>query len=87
MRDGATTSLPARAARRLTGRGAQAVIAGCTEIPLGLPAGAVDVPLVDPALVLARALVHRATAGRAESAAMYCTQYVTRPSRHPSPPQ
>ncbi|WP_329267070.1 aspartate/glutamate racemase family protein [Streptomyces sp. NBC_01451] len=60
--DAATTALLARAARRLTRRGAQAVIAGCTEIPLGLPADAVDVPLVDPALVLAHALVRRAGA-------------------------
>ncbi|MEV4864333.1 aspartate/glutamate racemase family protein [Streptomyces ossamyceticus] len=61
-RDGPATALLARAARRLTARGAQAVIAGCTEIPLGLPADAVEVPLVDPALVLARALVRRAGA-------------------------
>ncbi len=60
--DDRTTALLARAARRLTDQGAQAVVAGCTEIPLGLPADAVDVPLVDPALVLARALVRRATA-------------------------
>ncbi|MFI7296636.1 aspartate/glutamate racemase family protein [Streptomyces sp. NPDC050121] len=56
-----TTTQLSRAARRLAEQGAQAVIAGCTEIPLGLPADAVDVPLVDPALVLARALVRRAT--------------------------
>ncbi|MEU6557269.1 amino acid racemase [Streptomyces sp. NPDC046915] len=62
-RDDATTALLARAARRLTEQGAQAVIAGCTEIPLGLPTHAVDVPLVDPALVLAQALVRRATTG------------------------
>ncbi|MCQ9179441.1 amino acid racemase [Streptomyces sp. IBSBF 2953] len=71
-RDDATTTAPlAHAARRLTEQGAQAVIAGCTEIPLGLPAAAVDVPLVDPALVLAHALVRRATtvglAGRSEN--------------------
>ncbi|MFI0454257.1 aspartate/glutamate racemase family protein [Actinomadura sp. 6N118] len=59
-RDDMTTALLARAAQRLTERGAQAVIAGCTEIPLGLPADAVDVPLIDPALVLAQALVRRA---------------------------
>ncbi|SDO05537.1 aspartate racemase [Streptomyces sp. cf386] len=61
-----TTALLTRAAQRLTEQGAQSVIAGCTEIPLGLPAEAVDVPLVDPALVLARALVRRARAGRAQ---------------------
>ncbi|MFI1735287.1 aspartate/glutamate racemase family protein [Streptomyces acidicola] len=59
-RDARTTALLARAAQRLTERGAQAVIAGCTEIPLGLPADTVDVPLVDPALILAQALVRRA---------------------------
>ncbi len=59
LRDDATTALLARAARRLAGRGAQVIIAGCTEIPLGLPADAVEVPLVDPALTLARALVRR----------------------------
>jgi aspartate racemase len=58
------TVLLSRAARRLTERGAQAVIAGCTEIPLGLSADAVDVPLVDPALVLAQALVRRVTTQR-----------------------
>ncbi|WSQ10788.1 amino acid racemase [Streptomyces sp. NBC_01231] len=61
-RDKRTTALLARAARRLTEQGAQAIIAGCTEIPLGLPAEAVDVPFVDPALVLAQALVRRARA-------------------------
>jgi aspartate racemase len=48
-----------RAARRLVDRGAQAVIAGCTEIPLGLAPAAVSVPLLDPAVVLARALIRR----------------------------
>ncbi|MEU1553603.1 amino acid racemase [Streptomyces scabiei] len=65
VRDTTTTARLARAARGLTERGAQAVIAGCTEVPLGLPPDAVDAPLVDPALVLARALVRRALAGRA----------------------
>lgn len=60
--DDRTTAFLARAAGRLIEQGAQAVVAGCTEIPLGLPADAVDVPLVDPALVLAQALVRRATA-------------------------
>ncbi|MFE9451090.1 aspartate/glutamate racemase family protein [Streptomyces sp. NPDC006739] len=63
-RDDTTTALLSRAARRLAERGAQAVIAGCTEIPLGLPADSLDVPLVDPALVLARALVRRARGGQ-----------------------
>ncbi|NUP42294.1 MAG: amino acid racemase [Streptomyces sp.] len=58
--DDQTTALLARAAQRLIEQGAQAVIAGCTEIPLGLPQDAVDVPLIDPAMILARALVRRA---------------------------
>ncbi|MFF7650593.1 hypothetical protein ACFZCY_12175 [Streptomyces sp. NPDC007983] len=37
-------------------------VIGCTEIPLGLPADAVDVPLIDPAALLARTLVRRARA-------------------------
>ncbi|WP_329599920.1 amino acid racemase [Streptomyces pseudovenezuelae] len=55
----ATASLT-DAARQLTAQGAQAIIAGCTEIPLGLPADDVEVPLVDPAVILARVLVRRA---------------------------
>lgn len=57
---GPAATLPlARAARRLTEQGAQAIIAGCTEIPLGLAPEAVPVPVVDPAAALARALVRR----------------------------
>lgn len=67
VRDGAATALLTRAARRLADRGAQAIIAGCTEIPLGLPAEAVEVPLVDPALALAQALVRRTRAGAVEA--------------------
>lgn len=48
-----------RAAMRLVDRGAQAIIAGCTEIPLGLSPTAVPVPLLDPAVVLAQALIRR----------------------------
>ncbi|MCX5053557.1 aspartate/glutamate racemase family protein [Streptomyces sp. NBC_00474] len=61
-KNGAATAPLADAALQLTGQGAQAIIAGCTEIPLGLPADAVDVPLIDPAVILARALVRRARA-------------------------
>ncbi|NJQ05424.1 aspartate/glutamate racemase family protein [Streptomyces lonarensis] len=62
VRGGASDALAAAAAG-LVARGAQAVVAGCTEIPLGLSADRVGVPLVDPAVVLARALVRHA-AGR-----------------------
>jgi len=48
-----------RAAMRLVDRGAQAIIAGCTEIPLGLSPDAIPVPLLDPAAVLAQALIRR----------------------------
>lgn len=65
-----TTALLARAAQRLIEQGAQAVIAGCTEIPLGLPQDAVDVPLIDPAVILARALVRRARTGAATEGAV-----------------
>ena len=58
----AATEALVRAAQRLAEQGAQAIIAGCTEIPLGLPPGAVPAPLVDPATVLAHALVRRVRA-------------------------
>ncbi len=47
-------------ARRLVRNGAQAVMAGCTEIPLVLRAEDLDVPFVEPMLIGARACVIRA---------------------------
>jgi aspartate racemase len=47
----------ARLAEGLVARGAQAVVAGCTEVPLLLGAAQAAVPLVDSAEVLARACV------------------------------
>ena len=47
----------ARLARALADAGADAVIAGCTEVPLLLAAADVSVPLVDSAEVLAEACV------------------------------
>lgn len=42
----------------LRGKGAEAVVLGCTELPLAVPEAEVcGVPLLDPALVLARALI------------------------------
>ena len=55
-------NLLARAARRLVDRGAQAIIAGCTEVPLGLHARELPVPLVDPTQVLAEAVIAHARA-------------------------
>jgi len=48
----------ARLAALLADKGAQAVIAGCTEIPLLLGGNDLSVPLVDSTEALARACVH-----------------------------
>ncbi|HOG17189.1 MAG TPA: amino acid racemase [Syntrophales bacterium] len=53
-------ALVVAAARALTDRGAQAVLAGCTEIPLVLKDGDLSVPVVDSLDVLARAAVREA---------------------------
>ncbi|MBK1786012.1 aspartate/glutamate racemase family protein [Prauserella cavernicola] len=55
------------AANALVQDGADAIIAGCTEIPLGLSPDDVAVPLIDPAQVLAETLVSL-TAGPAHRA-------------------
>jgi aspartate racemase len=47
----------------LAARGAQAVITGCTEIPLVLGRADVQIPIVDPALVLAEAVIARVRSG------------------------
>ena len=49
-------------AGNLTRRGAQAIVAGCTEVPLVLRASDLAVPLVDPLTIGARAAVRRAGA-------------------------
>jgi aspartate racemase len=49
----------AGAAQHLVERGAQTVVAGCTEIPLGLPPERAPCRLIDPAMVLAQALLDR----------------------------
>jgi aspartate racemase len=46
-----------RLAEALNAAGADAVIAGCTEVPLLLGAADVSVPLIDSAEILARACV------------------------------
>lgn len=48
-------------ADRLVQRGAQGVIAGCTEIPLVLKAGDLSVPVFDTLLLLARAAIAAAS--------------------------
>jgi aspartate racemase len=52
------------AASRLVANGAQAIVYGCTELPLVLPPVIAGVPAFDPTLLLARATVQRALALR-----------------------
>lgn len=40
--------------------GAQAIIAGCTEVPLVLKEGDLSVPVIDPILILAKASIRKA---------------------------
>lgn len=51
-----------QAANKLIARGALAIIAGCTEIPLVLQDGDVSAPVLDPTDLLAKAAVERARA-------------------------
>jgi aspartate racemase len=46
--------------QKLIDKGAEAIIAGCTEIPLILKEGDVSVPLIDPTQILARIAVQEA---------------------------
>jgi aspartate racemase len=50
-------------AEALATRGAQVLIAGCTEIPLVLKSGDIDVPVVDPTLILAKSIIARLGGG------------------------
>lgn len=56
-----------RAARKLIARGAEAVIAGCTEVPLALTADDIEVPLIEPMSIGARVCIRKA-GGRAAAA-------------------
>ncbi len=47
-------------ARKLISRGAEAIIAGCTEIPLALKENDLETPLFDPMLIGARFLIKKA---------------------------
>lgn len=55
-------TVAARVAAALAARGAEALIAGCTELPLVLAQADVAVPLIDATQVLAEAAVRRASA-------------------------
>jgi aspartate racemase len=52
----------------LVRRGARAIVAGCTEVPIAIGAGDLSVPLIDPMLIVARACIRRA-GGRLRRAA------------------
>ena len=47
-------------AQKLIDKGAEAIIAGCTEIPLILKEGDISAPIIDPTQVLAKAAVQKA---------------------------
>jgi aspartate racemase len=54
-----------RAIAELRSAGAQAVVLGCTELPLALPEAELDgLPIVDPTRILARALIRAVAAER-----------------------
>ena len=64
IKSGITSGPPRRTivamARRLVSRGAQAIVAGCTEVPLVLRPGDLTVPLIEPMDIGARACVRKA---------------------------
>ncbi len=67
--DGATTqakTLVRSATQELLDRGAEIVVAGCTEIPLVLKDGDLPVPVIDPIAILAEAAIARAGGKRRE---------------------
>ena len=49
-----------KASEKLVHLGAQAIIAGCTEVPLVLKEGDLSVPVIDPISILAKAAIERA---------------------------
>lgn len=59
-------------AKMLQQDGAEVIILGCTEIPLALTEGQLDgVPLIDPVLVLARALIREVDIEKLKPFALY----------------
>ena len=61
-----TTEMLSEAAVYLVEHGAEALIAGCTELPLVFRDGDASVPIIDPTRVLAEAVVRRACASQRE---------------------
>jgi aspartate racemase len=69
----------ATAARELVNAGAEAIIGGCTEVPVLLGPEDITVPFVDPARILADSVVRAAlSAGGPE----YSMQYATSPHEY-----
>ncbi len=60
---GRTSASLLEEARRALSRGADAIVAGCTEVPLALSQEYLEVPLIDPMVLLARALIAEARGG------------------------
>ncbi|SEI92902.1 aspartate racemase [Arthrobacter sp. yr096] len=69
-----------RAAFDLIDAGAQAIIGGCTEVPVGLSGNDLPVPFIDPAEILAAAVVRRVVA--LVDDAKYSIQYATSSHQH-----
>jgi aspartate racemase len=67
VKGGESSEVPRRlireAASHLGSRGAEAIIAGCTEVPLILRDGDLAIPIIDPTWILARAAVRCALNG------------------------
>ena len=53
-----------QACQTLIRRGAQAIIAGCTEVPLALQEGDLPVPVIDPLSILAQSAIAMARGKR-----------------------
>jgi aspartate racemase len=83
-RDADPVGMLAEAGRRLERRGAQVLIAGCTEIPLVFDGRHSDRPVIDPTWALAQAIVGAAS-GRPSTRPHAPGRYAwpTRPSREP----
>jgi len=60
-----------KACKELEGKGAQAIIAGCTEVPLALKSRDLHVPLLDPMVSLAKKCIIEMKSIRALNQQMY----------------
>ncbi len=57
---GKSKEMIVNAAKILIGRGAEAIIAGCTEVPLVLKPEDIPVPLIEPMEIVAKASILKA---------------------------